>query len=77
MMLAEPYDGTWSGLSGGFALGMVAVLAFTLALVIFGMTGGAGGLATTIGESLWMWVGIAAAVVIVPALVGMFVGRKS
>jgi hypothetical protein len=77
MMLAEPYDGTWSGLSGGFALGMVAVLAFTLALVIFGLTGAASTMTGMIGDNLWMWVGIAAGVVIVPALIGMFVGRKS
>jgi hypothetical protein len=77
VMLAEPYDGTWSGLSGGFALGMVAVLAFTLALIIFGMTGGSTGITAAIGKNIWMWVGIAAAAVIVPALVGMFVGRKS
>jgi hypothetical protein len=77
LLAAEPYDGTWSGLSGGIALGMVLVLAFTLALIIFGLTQGAGPLAGAIAGNFWMYVAAAAAAIIIPALVGMFVGRRS
>jgi hypothetical protein len=78
LLAAEPYDGTWSGIAGGMALGMVAVLAFTMVLIIFGLTPGASaGLTGTIGGNLWMWVGIAAGAILIPAIVGMIVGRKS
>jgi hypothetical protein len=78
LLAAEPYDGTWSGLSGGMALGMVAVLAFTLALVVFGLQTGASTMLTRpVGDNFWMWVGIAAGVIIIPTIVGMFLGKKS
>ncbi len=77
MVLAEQVDGGWSGFSGGIAFGMVALLALTLSVVIFGMTGAADfGLIKMIGDSFMMWLGIAAGVVLLPGLLGMFIGRK-
>lgn len=77
MVMAEQVDGGWSGLSGGVAFGMVALLALTLSVTIFGLTGANSfGLIKMIGENFMMWVAIAAGVVILPGLIGMFVGRK-
>jgi hypothetical protein len=77
MVMAEPYDGTWSGLAGGIALGMVAVLAFLVALVLFGLTNGAGKIVTMLASNFWMYVGIAAGALLIPAIVGMLIGKKS
>jgi hypothetical protein len=77
MVLAEPYDGTWSGLAGGLALGMVAVLAFLVALVLFGLTNGASKIVATLSSNFWMYVGIAAGILLVPAIVGMLIGKRS
>jgi hypothetical protein len=79
MVAAEPYDGTWSGLSGGVALGMVFVAAFAVALVIFGLNQGGSGnvLVNQIATNLWMYVGIAGGVILLPAIIGLFVGRKA
>ncbi|MBX3376648.1 MAG: helix-turn-helix domain-containing protein [Phycisphaeraceae bacterium] len=77
MVLAEQVDGKWSGLAGGFALGMVALLALTMSVVIFGMTGAADfGLIKMIGDNFMMWLGIAAGVVILPGLLGLVMGRR-
>lgn len=76
MVMAETVEGKWSGFTGGVAFGMVALLALTLAVVIFGMTGAADfGLIKMIGDSFTMWLGIAAGVVILPGLLGMVFGR--
>lgn len=78
MVLAETVDGGWSGFAGGVAFGMIALLALTLSVAIFGMTGAADfGLIKMIGESFMMWVGIVAGIVLLPGLIGMFIGRKS
>lgn len=78
MAVAEPYDGTWSGITGGLALGAAAVAAFTLAAVVFGLIGGGDNpVVGLVGKNLMMWVGIFAGVVFLPAIIGLFVGKKS
>jgi hypothetical protein len=77
LVLAEQIDGGWSGLSGGVAFGMIALLALTLSVTIFGLTGANSfGLIKMIGDNFFMWVGIAAGVVLLPGLIGMFVGKS-
>lgn len=74
----EPYDGTWSGISGGVALALIAIFAFTLTLVIYGLAQAPGlGLAGMIGDNFWMWAGGAAGLVVLFALIGLVVGKKS
>src|SRR5262245_32501460 len=78
LLLAEPYDGTWSGATGGVAVGMILLSALTLTLTIFGLSQVSGlGLANTIGQNLWMWVGIGGGVILIGAIVGMLVGKRS
>ncbi len=74
---AEPFDGPGSGLTGGLALGMIAVLGLTLTLTIFGLQSATGGkLVTMIGGNPMMWWGIAAGAVLVCGVIGWMLGRK-
>lgn len=78
MVAAEPYDGTWSGISGGVALGVMLVAAFCVAMVIFGLTQGPGNpLVGMVAGNLWMYVGIAGGLILIPAVVGLLVGRRA
>jgi hypothetical protein len=78
LILAEPYDGAWSGITGGVAVGMILLSALTLTLTIFGLSQVSGlGLANTIGQNLWMWVGIGGGTILIGAIVGMLVGKRS
>lgn len=78
MMVAEPYDGTWSGITGGVALGMVLLMALCVFLVIFGLAGApAFGITQQIAGNFWMWVGGGAIVIALAAIIGMFIGKKS
>lgn len=78
MVAAEPYDGTWSGIAGGLALGAAAVLTFALAAVIFGLIGGdSNPLVAMVSSDLMMWLGIFAGIIIVPAIIGLFLGKRS
>lgn len=76
-MIAEPYDGPWSGLTGGVALGLLVLLTATLSLVIFGLQSTTGvPLVRMIGENFWPFVGGGAALVLVCAIIGFVIGRK-
>lgn len=78
MVAAEPYDGTWSGIAGGLALGAVAVLTFSLAAVIFSLIGGdQNPLVSMVSSNLMMWLGIFAGIIIVPAIIGLLLGKRS
>jgi hypothetical protein len=78
LMVAEPYDGTWSGLAGGMALGMVALVALTLTVTIFGLSQASGfGLVNQIGANFWAFVGGGAAAILVMGIIGMVIGKRS
>jgi hypothetical protein len=78
MMLAEPYDGTWSGITGGVALGMIALLALTLMLTIFGLAEAPFmGLTQQIGSNFWPWVGGGGVLIVLAAIIGLFIGKRS
>jgi hypothetical protein len=78
LVAAEPYDGTWSGIAGGLALGMVVALLLGAATIILGLTSAAGGgTLETIGENFFILIGVAAGVTIAGALLGMFLGKRS
>ncbi|MEX2218478.1 MAG: hypothetical protein WD749_06915 [Phycisphaerales bacterium] len=76
LVVADSYDGTWSGVAGGVAFGMVLVLAFTVALTIFGISNSAS-LAMQVGQNFWVFVGAAAGLVFIAAIVGMLIGKRS
>jgi len=76
-MLAEAYDGAWSGIGGGLALGMVVCLAFAISVVIFAMTGTIEPVKSIIGGQFYAVAGGLAGVVVIFAVVGMVLGKKS
>lgn len=78
MMVAEPYDGTWSGISGGLALAMVLILGVMTSIVVLAIVGVPGaGLGALFASNLWMYVGIFAGVAVVFAVIGMVLGKRS
>ncbi|MGQ0626492.1 MAG: helix-turn-helix domain-containing protein [Phycisphaerales bacterium] len=80
VVAAEPYDGTWSGVAGGLALGMVAILAVLLYVSITVMVGGSASGVNAMVDSvggLWALVGILAGLPVIFAVIGLVVGKKS
>lgn len=74
----EPYDGPASGLFGGAALGMILLLLLALAIMVLGMTGGSQQLLGKVDTNmLYMIAGGGAGVVIIFAVVGWAMLRKS
>lgn len=76
-VLAEAYDGTWSGIGGGLALGMVVCLAFAISVVVFAMTGTIDPVKNIIGGQFFAVAGGMAGVVVIFAVIGMVLGKKS
>ncbi len=77
LVAAEPYDATWSGISGGLAFGMVLVLTLMIAVTMMAMNGAAStGLVPMLAGNLWMYVGILAGLPVIGAAAGFFVSRK-
>jgi excisionase family DNA binding protein len=74
--MAEPFDGPFSGFTGGAALGMTLVLAAAIITAIFGMMGAPNPLAEMMRSNFMMWAGILAGVVFLPAIIGLFVGKR-
>lgn len=77
MVAAEPYDGTWSGIAGGIALAMVLICVVGLAVVVMALSGGGLGPLGFLGENFMPVLGGMAGLVVVCALVGMVMGKKS
>ena len=78
MMAAEPYDGVWSGLAGGLALGVIVACIATMFAVMSGMLGaGETDIVSLITTNLWAFVGGFGALMIIGAGVGFVLGRKS
>jgi len=79
MALAEPYDGPGSGLVGGLALATIVLLGFASLLVIGGLTsvGAQGPIVDTVGNNYYAVIGAMVGVVVVFALLGWVLGRRS
>ncbi|MBX3321746.1 MAG: hypothetical protein KF757_02015 [Phycisphaeraceae bacterium] len=78
MMMRDAYDGPWSGVVGGIALGMVVLLALALAVAIFGMTGAAGAILSNLSSGMmWGIVGGGAGIMVLAAIIGWVALRRS
>lgn len=78
MAAPEAYDGAWSGIAGGVALGGVLVSLVGVFAVIIGFTSTTGGgLMNTLGNNFAAIIGGAAALTAVFAGVGFVLGKKS
>lgn len=76
-MLAEAYDGAWSGIGGGLALGMTICLACAIAVVLFAMTGSLDPVRSILTGQFWAVVGGMAGICVIFAVVGMVLGKRS
>jgi hypothetical protein len=77
LMVAEPYDGTWSGIAGGLALAIVLTSATVLSLTILGIMNAGGSMVELLAGNLWAFVGGFAGLAVVFGGIGMVLGRKS
>jgi hypothetical protein len=78
MAPVEAYDGPGSGLVGGLAVGAIAALGVAAFTLIAGMNSSTGGgLVATIGENMFIIVGVCALLAILGAGIGWFLGKKS
>ena len=77
--VGEPYDGAWSGIAGGAAVGMVLLLGLTLAVMIMGFSaGGATAVLDGVQSSTVLIVaGVGVVVVGLSAAIGWFMLRRS
>lgn len=77
VMMAEPYDGTWSGIAGGVSVGVIAAMAVGMFVVITSMMGlPEGGLTAMVTENFIPVVGGLAGLTLIAAIVGFVLGRR-
>lgn len=77
MVAAEPYDGAGSGWGGGLALGAVLITAVAMVSSLFGLMGAENPLAGLFNGNVMIWVGIFAGVLVVFALIGWVLGKRT
>jgi len=76
-MVAESYDGKWSGLTVGLMVGASAALVMVSIIIATMSGGGASALATTVADNLPVWGGGLAGVTLISGLVGFFIGKAT
>ena len=76
-MMAEAYDGKWSGAGTGFMIGAFLALVAVLLMIVSALAGIGPRLATLMTENLPMYAGGLAGIAILFGLIGMFIGKAS
>lgn len=77
LVAAEPYDGTASGWGGGLALAATLVTAIALVSTLMGLMGADNPLAGLFDGNVLVWVGIFAGLMLVCAVIGLLLGKRS
>lgn len=77
MVAAEPYNGLWSGISGGLALAAIIVIAASIISVLLGLMGADNPLFALLGGNVIMFVGIAVGLMVIFAGVGAVLGKRT
>lgn len=78
MMAAEPFDGMWSGIGGGIAAGMVVALGLGIFAIVSAISGSSGGgIIKMMTEQWYLFAGIGAGAIVLGAVIGMVIGKKS
>lgn len=77
MLVAEPFDGTWSGIAGGLAVGASFAMIVGLAAMILSLTTPTGGLVSAFGDNFMILIGVMFGVLALCAGIGFAFGRKS
>jgi len=76
-MLAEAYDGKWSGAGTGFMIGSFLALTIVLMMLITSLAGVVPRVAVLLTDNVMMFCGGLAGIAIVFGLIGMFIGKAS
>jgi excisionase family DNA binding protein len=76
-MMAEAYDGKWSGAGTGFMLGAFLALTAVLLMIVSSLAGVGPRLATMMTENIAMYAGGLAGIAIIFGMIGMFIGKAS
>ena len=76
-MMAEVYDGKWSGAGTGFMLGSFLALTVVLMMLISSLAGVGPRLAVLLTENPAMYSGGLAGIAIIFGFIGMFIGKAS
>jgi hypothetical protein len=77
MMVAEAYDGAWSGAGLGMMIAAVAGLVVAALIIVTAGMGSGSAIASNFASNLTMWAGSLAGIVAVFGLVGFFIGRAT
>ncbi len=76
MVAAEPYDGMWSGITGGVALGTIAVLLVALVCALLGLMNADNPIATMAGGNVLMYAGGGLVAIVILGVIGLVLGKR-
>jgi hypothetical protein len=76
MVAAEPYDGMWSGITGGVALAAALVITATLVVALMGIMNADNPIAAAVASNLGLYMGIGFVAMLVFGGVGMLLGKR-
>ncbi len=77
MVLAEPYDGSWSGAGAGVLIAAFAGIVVAGLIAVSVILGGGSAVAASFSGNIMAWAGSLAGITAIFGLVGFFVGRAS
>ncbi|MEY5033047.1 MAG: hypothetical protein RL354_2078 [Planctomycetota bacterium] len=77
MMVAEAYDGAWSGVGVGLMVAAAAAVVVVAVIMVTAVAGNGSLVATNITSNLLAWVGSLGGLVAVFGLLGFFIGRAT
>jgi hypothetical protein len=77
MVAAEPYDGLWSGITGGLALAAAIVIAVSLTSVLLGLMGADNPILQMFNGNVLAFAGGALGLMLVFAIVGAVLGKRT
>jgi hypothetical protein len=77
MIMAEPYDGAWSGVGAGVLVAAFAGIVVAGLIAVSVILGGGSAVASSFSGNIMAWAGSLAGITAIFGLVGFFIGRAS
>jgi hypothetical protein len=77
MVMAEPYDGAWSGVGTGVLIAAFASIVVAGVIAVSVSMGAGSAVASSFSGNILAWAGSLAGITAVFGLVGFFVGKAS
>ncbi|MDI9403339.1 MAG: hypothetical protein QM516_05650 [Limnohabitans sp.] len=77
MVMAEPYDGAWSGVGAGVLIAAFAALTVAALIGVSAAMGAGSTIAASLSGNILAWAGALAGITAVGGIVGFFIGRAS